>query len=184
MPPVDLTVKPETATPSDNAVVELPALENEGDSPLLFQEPVLQPASPPSSPEHIAMPPLPPAPPAALMPVPGPQPCRNRARNSPQPIMPPASPPLALRHSKRQPQAPHEWWKVEHKPAVQESSDEESEPTPDEFESDPKPLDPGYEDVQFAGMTSSSDPRTYKQAMQSGDGSKWNEAVSKEWLGL
>ncbi|KAG6912258.1 hypothetical protein DXG01_015882, partial [Tephrocybe rancida] len=137
MPPVDLTVLPDDASPSDNAV-ELPALENEGDDvPLLFQAP----ASPAAPPTCNLMPPPPPAPPALPAPpaplplpptpviepepveiAPTPKPRQNRIRN--RPLAPaPASPPLALRRPKRAAQPPRDWWVVQHKPP--QSSDEE-----------------------------------------------------------
>ncbi|KAG6805557.1 hypothetical protein H0H92_014962, partial [Tricholoma furcatifolium] len=153
MSPVDLAVEPESASPINSAVVELPVLENEGeDVPLLFQapnspeplperpvDPVVEPVEPEYNPEPPAV---------SAMPLPRP----NRARRCAAPPDPapdiPDNVPLAQRRSKRTTGPPRDWWVVRPPPPPVESSDEEQQPDPaPELGSD---LEEDNQDPEFA----------------------------------
>ncbi|KAG5649568.1 hypothetical protein H0H81_003055, partial [Sphagnurus paluster] len=59
---------------------------------------------------------------------------------------------------------------------------EESGSEDDEIVDDPN--DPDFEDVQFAGMSSTTDPCTHKQAMKVPDSEKWKAAANDEIMSL
>ncbi|KAG6822689.1 hypothetical protein H0H92_012929 [Tricholoma furcatifolium] len=189
MSPVDLAVEPESATPIDSPVIELPVLENEGeDVPLLFQAPNLpeplpecpvDPVVEPVEPEHN---PEPPAVPAMLVPCPN---CARRHAALPDPAPNiPDNVSLAQRHSKRTTGPPRDWWVVRPPPPPVESSDEEQQPDPaaalhSNLEEDHQ--DPEFAEVQFAGTAGVADPRSFKVAMNSAQKDDWWKAIVTEY---
>lgn len=101
----------------------------------------------------------------------------------PTPDLPPAdpvervpSPPLALRREPRIRKPPGEWWKV--KPSNPAPSIPDDSPSEDELNI----MDNDLEQVQFAGLASGADPRTYAQAMRCPDGNRWRKAAEEEYF--
>ena len=54
------------------------------------------------------------------------------------------------------------------------------EAQPDDLDEEPDELDEGFEEVQFAGTASVSDPHTFKQAMRGDDSEHWKDAANAE----
>jgi len=91
----------------------------------------------------------------------------------------PASKPLpnAPRHSNRQRNPPGEWWKIRNPPPqVPDDSDDELSLSAFTVID----IDPDLESDEFAGLSAGTDPRTYKQAMNSPDVLHWKKAMLEE----
>jgi hypothetical protein len=89
----------------------------------------------------------------------------------PQPVPEPV--PNLPRRSNRPRNPPGEWWKIRHPPPQIDDSDDELGFTVID-------IDPDLESEEFAGISAGTDPRTYKQAMNSPDVLHWKKAMLEE----
>jgi hypothetical protein len=89
----------------------------------------------------------------------------------PQPV--PEQVPNLPRRSNRPRNPPGEWWKIRHPPPQIDDSDDELGFTVID-------VDPDLESEEFAGISAGTDPRTYKQAMNSPDMLHWKKAMLEE----
>jgi hypothetical protein len=69
---------------------------------------------------------------------------------------------------------PSKWWKIRHPPPQVDDSDD------DELGFTVIDVDPDLDSEEFAGISAGTDPRTYKQAMNSPDVLHWKKAVLEE----
>ena len=81
----------------------------------------------------------------------------------------PITPPLAVRRPRRDPKPPGEWWKVKPSVTVKDVSEHELDL-----------IDRGFEEVEFAGLTGTTEPRTFAQASKSPDAPQWIKAAQEE----
>jgi transposase InsO family protein len=149
-----MSALPQSYTPATTPqVVQMPDLWGDDAPP---------PAAPPE-PDNQALAPVP------VPDVPEPQ------IEVPEPPSPPQPPPQQLpRRSGRNRNLPGEWWKVRHPPPpVPDDSDDELGFTVID-------IDPDLESGEFAGLSAGSEPRNYKEAMNSPDVFHWKQAMLDE----
>jgi hypothetical protein len=143
-------------------IVQMPELEGDNAPPNAHAEPIV----PAPAPVHIPHPPavqneedndIPDIPDPDLLPAAPPQ---------PEPVLP--------RRSNRPRNPPSEWWKIRHPPPQVDDSDD------DELGFTVIDVDPDLDSEEFAGISAGTDPRTYKQAMNSPDVLHWKKAMLEE----
>jgi hypothetical protein len=145
-------------------IVQMPELEGDNAPPNAHAEPIV----PAPAPVHI------PQPPAVqneedndIPDIPDPDlPAAPAAPPQPEPVLP--------RRSNRPRNPPSEWWKIRHPPPQVDDSDD------DELGFTVIDVDPDLDSEEFAGISAGTDPRTYKQAMNSPDVLHWKKAMLEE----
>jgi hypothetical protein len=98
--------------------------------------------------------------PPAIDPAPSPDPDPN--------IRPP-TPPLALRREPRERRPPGEWWKVNRPASVQDAPSDDDE------------LNIQDQNLESADLAIGAEPRTYSQALNCPDSTKWDKAIHEEY---
>ena len=157
-----LSATPQSYTPTAiPEIVQLPDLGgNNAPPPAVLPEPVIQAHAPVQVPD-----------------MPEPQinvPDRTPSPEVPEPPSPQPTPEPVLRRSGRIRNPPGEWWKFRHPPPpVPDDSD-------DELGFKVVDIDPDLESEEFAGLTAGSEPRNYKEAMNSPDILHWKQAMLDE----
>jgi hypothetical protein len=100
--------------------------------------------------------------------------CCTPSPKMPEPPLSPQPPPQLPRCSNRIRNPPGEWWKVRHPPPpVPDDSDDELGFTVID-------IDPDLESGEFVGLGAGSEPRNYKEAMNSPDVLHWKQAMLDE----